>query len=233
MSFLARGLSNLIGLVVPILQAFKILKKPTNKKLTQSVHYWSVYGSFLIIDWFLTTFFITCFIPFYDFFVLVFTIGMAVPQLGVAPMLYTKFLAPALRKYERRIDRGSAIISNKAWENMPVMANMASSVLASACEALMAPPVLETTLEIDEIDISTEICRSERKSSKAAKIQAPVRCFEIQDDDDVEVFEPFPTTAVVKQEEPDSDENLDVVKEIRPIRRPVTRKYATRSQSVH
>lgn len=33
MSFLARGLSNLIGIVVPIIAAFKILKKPTNKQL--------------------------------------------------------------------------------------------------------------------------------------------------------------------------------------------------------
>lgn len=158
MSFLARGLSNLIGIVAPVIGSFKVLKKPTKPRLVgempfftlkiapktrffdfqiECMHYWTIYGSFLIVDWFLSTFYVSCFIPFYDFFILTFTVLMAIPHIGFASVLYTKFLAPFLRKYERRIDNISAKLMDKVWENMPIVASAVPAVLASVSRKII------------------------------------------------------------------------------------------------
>ncbi|CAI2347051.1 unnamed protein product [Caenorhabditis sp. 36 PRJEB53466] len=211
MSFLARGLSNLIGIVVPIVHTFKILKKPTNKKLIQSTQYWAVYGSLLVIDWLLNTFFISCLIPFYDFFILTFTVLMAIPQVGFATVLYTKFLAPFLRKYERRIDRLSGKIVDKMWERLPLMVITLPAVLASMVTAIAdAPPVPYSALEIEEdVPDASETIGNVRKLPRFQR-NAINRSVEVQSDDsDADQYEPcLPGTMEIKREPLEEEEQL-------------------------
>ncbi|PIC12644.1 hypothetical protein B9Z55_028297 [Caenorhabditis nigoni] len=201
MSFLARGLSNLIGIVAPVVHSFKVLKKPTKPKLIQCLHFWTIYGSFLITDWFLTTFFISCFIPFYDFFCLSFVVLLSAPHLGFASMLYTKFLAPFLRKYERRIDNVTSTVMNKVWEKLPAVAMTAPALLASVANALNSSEVAVERLEVEEIDSSIEFIQHRRPASRSVsrsrnpRLLNPIQIAPAVDQD----FE--------MQEEEESDEN--------------------------
>ncbi|EGT41365.1 hypothetical protein CAEBREN_00940 [Caenorhabditis brenneri] len=200
MSFLARGLSNLIGIVAPVIHSFKVLKKPTKPKLIQSLHFWTIYGTFLVTDWFLNTFFISCIIPFYDFFVLTFIVLLSIPHLGFASILYTKFLAPFLRKYERRIDSITGAMVEQMLQRMPAVAMAVPAVLASVVMAFNAPLMDIPQLEVEEMDDEVEVLQSiplrrrsnSRSVSRNSGMRTPVnpvhqlldRSFEIQEEDE-------------------------------------------------
>uniref|UniRef100_A0A1I7UGX6 Receptor expression-enhancing protein n=1 Tax=Caenorhabditis tropicalis TaxID=1561998 RepID=A0A1I7UGX6_9PELO len=220
MSFLARGLSNLIGIVAPVVHSFKVLKKPTKPKLIGCLHYWTIYGSLLIVDWFLTTFYISCFIPFYDMFMLTFTLLLAVPHIGFASMMYSKFLAPFLRKYERRIDKITATLVDKAWQYVPVVAMTVPAVMASMVSAFEASTQpTSSQLEIEEMD--------------DADGHRPIilnQSFEIQEDEEEEdgdVFRP-----IIKREIPDEDDDFVVFPKPMIQRATMRTRRQTRSSSV-
>ncbi|EFO89008.1 hypothetical protein CRE_06670 [Caenorhabditis remanei] len=225
MSFLARGLSNLIGIVAPVIHSFKVLKKPTRPKLIQCLHFWTIYGSFLICDWFLNTFFISCFIPFYDFFVLSFITLLSVPHLGFASVLYTKFLAPFLRKNERRIDGITMAVMLRLWECMPAVAMTVPAVMASIVNAFNTPMADIPQLEVEEMEDSLiEIHSQSRPSVSSRRVSSRIvqrvqpaldLSFEIQDEsendenDGGDVFREFPVRQVKQEEILDEEERVD------------------------
>ncbi|CAB3404533.1 unnamed protein product [Caenorhabditis bovis] len=131
MSFIFRGLSSLIGTIIPCFYSFKALKKPTNVKLTQCVQYWSVYSAYLAIDYIVSTTFITCFIPFYDFLTFIFVLYIAIPQLGGASFVYKKILAPFLRKKERDFDKIISAVMTKAISYAPSFISSAVDMIKS------------------------------------------------------------------------------------------------------
>ncbi|VDM61755.1 unnamed protein product [Angiostrongylus costaricensis] len=79
-SLLCQLASVFVGAVVPAFYSYKTIKRPSQKNLSYWSKYWTVFGSFLVVDVVLSTLFIHYFIPFYELGKLVFLIWAVNPQ---------------------------------------------------------------------------------------------------------------------------------------------------------
>eukprot|EP00276_Gloeochaete_wittrockiana_P011300 CAMPEP_0184646544 /NCGR_PEP_ID=MMETSP0308-20130426/3243_1 /TAXON_ID=38269 /ORGANISM="Gloeochaete witrockiana, Strain SAG 46.84" /LENGTH=151 /DNA_ID=CAMNT_0027076643 /DNA_START=187 /DNA_END=642 /DNA_ORIENTATION=- len=94
----SKFLSVCLGFVYPAYCSFKALKSPVKEDDTQWLTYWTVYGLWNVVEYFLD--FLVCWLPLYYEFKILFVLWLQLPNLQGALYIYLKYMKPYLDTHD-------------------------------------------------------------------------------------------------------------------------------------
>ena len=100
--FGASIVANFIGVMYPAFQSFKALESPNSDDDKKWLTYWLVFSAFSIMDHFAAM--VLTYVPFYYIFKLCFLVYLFHPMTDGAVVIYSRYLYPTYKKYEKNID---------------------------------------------------------------------------------------------------------------------------------
>mmetsp|Transcript_53453 Transcript_53453/g.61270 ORF Transcript_53453/g.61270 Transcript_53453/m.61270 type:complete len:166 (+) Transcript_53453:255-752(+) len=111
LSLVAKVLTFIIEVIVPLYRSLKALRKTDSHELTDACKFWVIYGIFFVFEGFLGTY-LEDYIPYYVHFRLLLYAALVLNRFGLAVFLYDKVFSTQFLKHEDSIDNRIEIIND-------------------------------------------------------------------------------------------------------------------------